>query len=148
MIHKKCYSRQTDCVNHFCLLFSASDLYTMSVFCTPLAPSCPQNSHYTTCIPACSPTCVHLNGPPHCSDSVGCVQGCVCNEGFVQSGSVCVPIQQCGCVERNGARRQVSDDAESLFIDAANPYMGFFFQIQITVYLKSEYDSLFLFSVQ
>ncbi|XP_041804903.1 zonadhesin [Chelmon rostratus] len=72
-------------------------------------PSCPQNSHYTTCIPACSPTCLHLHGPPHCSDNEGCEQGCACDEGFVQTGRICVPIQMCGCVDRNGAMHQFDE---------------------------------------
>ncbi|KAI4809184.1 hypothetical protein KUCAC02_018091 [Chaenocephalus aceratus] len=73
------------------------------------APSCPENSHYTTCVPACSPTCTHLNGPPRCTEDEGCVQGCVCDEGFVQKNRVCVPIEQCGCVERNGNKYDFSD---------------------------------------
>ncbi|KAK5859922.1 hypothetical protein PBY51_021438 [Eleginops maclovinus] len=77
---------------------------------TPVpTPSCPENSHYTTCIPTCSPTCTHLNGPPHCTEDEGCVQGCVCDEGFVQKKRVCVPIQQCGCVDRNGTKYDFSD---------------------------------------
>ncbi|XP_068197093.1 mucin-2 [Antennarius striatus] len=77
---------------------------------TPVStPPCTQNSHYTTCVPACSPTCTDLNGPPRCNDSNGCVEGCVCNEGFVQKGRFCVPIQQCGCVERNGATHQFNE---------------------------------------
>ncbi|XP_070774889.1 uncharacterized protein [Enoplosus armatus] len=73
------------------------------------APSCPENSHYTTCIPACSPTCTHLNGPPHCSDNMGCEQGCVCDEGFVKKGKVCVSIHRCGCVDRNGRKHQFNE---------------------------------------
>ncbi|KAJ4936881.1 hypothetical protein JOQ06_001467 [Pogonophryne albipinna] len=77
---------------------------------TPVpTPSCPENSHYTTCVPACSPTCTHLNGPPRCTEDEGCVQGCVCDEGFVQKKRVCVPIEQCGCVERNGTKYDFSD---------------------------------------
>ncbi|XP_030259603.1 zonadhesin isoform X3 [Sparus aurata] len=72
---------------------------------TPLpTPSCPQNSHYTTCVPACTPTCSHLNGLPHCSDNQRCEPGCVCNEGFVRKNRACVPIQQCGCVDSNGTK--------------------------------------------
>ncbi|CAJ1072158.1 zonadhesin-like [Xyrichtys novacula] len=77
---------------------------------TPVpTPSCPENSHYTTCVPACSPTCSYLNGPPQCSNQV-CAPGCVCDDGFVQKAGVCVPIQQCGCVNSNGTKYQFNDE--------------------------------------
>ncbi|CAB1317601.1 unnamed protein product [Coregonus sp. 'balchen'] len=66
------------------------------------APSCPKNSHYIPCISACQPTCKHLHGPPDCRADEPCVQGCVCEDGFVLKQRVCVPIQQCGCVGSNG----------------------------------------------
>ncbi|XP_071398227.1 zonadhesin [Centroberyx affinis] len=77
---------------------------------TPIpTPSCPENSHYTTCIPACSPTCMNLHGPPGCNVNEPCAQGCVCDDGFVRKRSVCVPIQQCGCVDRNGSKHQFNE---------------------------------------
>ncbi|XP_061653129.1 zonadhesin-like [Phyllopteryx taeniolatus] len=69
---------------------------------TELTPSCQQNSHYNTCIPACSPTCRYLNGPPLCNDNDGCESGCVCDDGYVLKRGNCVPIQQCGCVDGDG----------------------------------------------
>ncbi|XP_038819196.1 zonadhesin-like [Salvelinus namaycush] len=65
-------------------------------------PSCLKNSHYISCISACQPTCKHLHGPPDCRADEPCVQGCVCDDGFVLKQRVCVPIQQCGCVGSNG----------------------------------------------
>ncbi|KAM9427209.1 uncharacterized protein ACWYII_018907 [Salvelinus alpinus] len=65
-------------------------------------PQQDQNSHYISCISACQPTCKHLHGPPDCSADEPCVQGCVCDDGFVLKQRVCVPIQQCGCVGSNG----------------------------------------------
>ncbi|XP_052319618.1 zonadhesin-like isoform X2 [Oncorhynchus keta] len=64
--------------------------------------SCLKNSHYISCISACQPTCKHLHGPPDCHADEPCVQGCVCDDGFVLKQRVCVPIQQCGCVGSNG----------------------------------------------
>uniref|UniRef100_A0A3Q1CVY8 Zonadhesin n=1 Tax=Amphiprion ocellaris TaxID=80972 RepID=A0A3Q1CVY8_AMPOC len=75
----------------------------------PPTPSCRANSHYTTCMPACSPTCADLNGPPHCSDNINCVAGCVCNDGFVKKRRACVPVQQCGCVDRDGTKYQFNE---------------------------------------
>lgn len=72
------------------------------------APLCPPNSHYSPCVPVCSPTCTHLNGPPDCNQDEACKPGCVCNDGFVRKGRVCVPIWQCGCVDENGKKYQVN----------------------------------------
>ncbi|XP_028283392.1 zonadhesin isoform X3 [Parambassis ranga] len=73
-------------------------------------PSCPENSHYSPCVPACRPTCTYLNGPPHCNDNDDCVPGsCVCDNGFVQKRKVCVPVQQCGCVDKNGKKYQFNE---------------------------------------
>ncbi|CDQ88203.1 unnamed protein product [Oncorhynchus mykiss] len=65
-------------------------------------PLCPNNSHFTPCISDCQPTCMHLHGPPDCHSDEHCIQGCVCDDGFVLRQRVCVPTQQCGCVDSNG----------------------------------------------
>nr|XP_046178232.1 IgGFc-binding protein-like isoform X5 [Oncorhynchus gorbuscha] len=65
-------------------------------------PLCPNNSHFAPCISNCQPTCVHLHGPPDCHSDEHCIQGCVCDDGFVLRQRVCVPTQQCGCVDSNG----------------------------------------------
>ncbi|XP_044847312.1 IgGFc-binding protein-like isoform X2 [Mauremys mutica] len=64
-------------------------------FCSP---SCPQNSHYEFCSSSCDLTCSSLYAPVQCTSR--CKEGCVCDEGFVLSGDLCVPFSQCGCLHR------------------------------------------------
>ncbi|KAM4605275.1 zonadhesin [Polymixia lowei] len=56
-----------------------------------------------------TPTCGQLHGPPSCREDASCVQGCVCDDGFVLKGKVCVPIQQCGCVDQNGNKHHFDE---------------------------------------
>ncbi|XP_044847386.1 IgGFc-binding protein-like isoform X2 [Mauremys mutica] len=60
--------------------------------------SCPLNSHYELCSTSCDLTCSNLYAPVQCTTR--CKEGCVCDEGFVLSGDLCVPISQCGCLHR------------------------------------------------
>ncbi|XP_072266261.1 IgGFc-binding protein-like [Pyxicephalus adspersus] len=61
--------------------------------CTP--PSCPENSHFSTCASACPATCVEPQPPQNCS--LPCSEGCECDSGYVISGGTCVPESHCGC---------------------------------------------------
>ncbi|XP_040423240.1 IgGFc-binding protein-like [Cygnus olor] len=63
-----------------------------ATFC-PLA--CPANSHYEPCAAACPATCVDPLAPYTCS--LPCVEGCVCDSGYLLYNDRCVPSQQCGC---------------------------------------------------
>ncbi|KAM3931812.1 zonadhesin-like [Leptodactylus fuscus] len=63
-------------------------------FC-PLA--CPKNSHYTDCTSLCPPTCTNIYAPDLCDKPTTCLEGCVCNDGYVLSGDQCVPLKSCGC---------------------------------------------------
>ncbi|XP_029023842.1 IgGFc-binding protein-like [Betta splendens] len=58
-------------------------------------PVCPTNSHYEFCGTSCPATCSNPSPPAECSSP--CVEACVCNDGFVLSGTECVPQAQCGC---------------------------------------------------
>ncbi|XP_070702802.1 IgGFc-binding protein-like [Pempheris klunzingeri] len=62
--------------------------------CSP--PSCPENSHYEFCGNACPATCENPDAATKCKKS--CVETCVCDEGFLLSGTECVPKAQCGCL--------------------------------------------------
>ncbi|XP_026935335.1 LOW QUALITY PROTEIN: IgGFc-binding protein [Sagmatias obliquidens] len=58
--------------------------------------SCPANSRYELCGPACPASCNPAAVPSNCS-SRPCVEGCVCLPGFVASGGACVATSSCGC---------------------------------------------------
>ncbi|XP_023101598.2 IgGFc-binding protein [Felis catus] len=59
--------------------------------------SCPPNSRYERCGPACPATCNSEATPSNCSGRP-CVEGCVCLPGFVASGGGCVAASSCGCI--------------------------------------------------
>ncbi|XP_030611107.1 IgGFc-binding protein [Archocentrus centrarchus] len=55
---------------------------------------CPANSHYELCGIDCGHTCASSIDET-CEQF--CSEGCFCNEGFVKSGTRCVPVESCGC---------------------------------------------------
>ncbi|XP_062996673.1 IgGFc-binding protein-like [Elgaria multicarinata webbii] len=61
--------------------------------------SCVPNSHYELCARGCGQTCGSIHVPVLCP--AHCQEGCVCDEGFVQSGDQCVPLSQCGCLHQD-----------------------------------------------
>ncbi|XP_054436763.1 IgGFc-binding protein isoform X2 [Pteronotus mesoamericanus] len=58
--------------------------------------SCPANSRYEPCVPACPASCNPSAAPANCSGRP-CVEGCACLPGFVASGGACVAASSCGC---------------------------------------------------
>ncbi|XP_076013062.1 zonadhesin, like [Genypterus blacodes] len=77
-----------------------------SSFC-PLP--CAPNSHYSDCTAPCPPTCSDLF-PIFCHlPPTACVEGCQCNAGFVLSDSHCVPLDKCGCMDKDGEYHDVGD---------------------------------------
>ncbi|XP_054553156.1 IgGFc-binding protein [Talpa occidentalis] len=62
--------------------------------------SCPANSRYEHCSPACPISCNPTGAPSNCSERP-CVEGCVCLPGFVASGDACVAPSSCGCLFEN-----------------------------------------------
>ncbi|XP_054031516.1 IgGFc-binding protein [Dryobates pubescens] len=57
--------------------------------------TCPTNSHYEPCAAACPATCADPMAPASCK--LPCVEGCVCDSGYLLYNDRCVPSQQCGC---------------------------------------------------
>nr|XP_046234028.1 IgGFc-binding protein [Scatophagus argus] len=55
---------------------------------------CPANSHYELCGTDCGHTCA--SSIDATCEQV-CSEGCFCDEGFVRSGTTCVPVERCGC---------------------------------------------------
>ncbi|XP_051569103.1 IgGFc-binding protein-like [Myxocyprinus asiaticus] len=62
-----------------------------STFC-PL--TCPDNSHFESCVPICQPSCTPIP-PNQCSGP--CSEGCLCDPGYVLSAGMCVKADTCGC---------------------------------------------------
>ncbi|XP_047461425.1 IgGFc-binding protein-like [Mugil cephalus] len=73
-------------------------------------PKCPEHSHYEHCASACPATCSNPNAPSNCNSP--CTETCVCDEGFVLSGTKCVPKNQCGCTY------------EGLYVEAGTSFWG------------------------
>ncbi|XP_059181102.1 alpha-tectorin-like [Centropristis striata] len=55
---------------------------------------CPANSHYELCGTDCGHTCASSTDAT-CEQV--CSEGCFCDEGFLRSGTRCVPVESCGC---------------------------------------------------
>uniref|UniRef100_A0A665WKG4 Si:ch211-39f2.3 n=1 Tax=Echeneis naucrates TaxID=173247 RepID=A0A665WKG4_ECHNA len=55
---------------------------------------CPANSHYELCGTDCGHTCA--SSIDATCERV-CSEGCFCDEGFLRSGTTCVPVESCGC---------------------------------------------------
>ncbi|XP_067299058.1 zonadhesin, like isoform X1 [Pseudorasbora parva] len=68
---------------------------------------CPVGSHYEPCGTACPASCQDPGSEGTCTKP--CVEGCVCDPGFVLSGDECVPFSECGCTDRNNNYRPVGD---------------------------------------
>ncbi|XP_016339668.1 zonadhesin-like, partial [Sinocyclocheilus anshuiensis] len=68
---------------------------------------CPVGSHYEPCGSACPASCQDPGSEGTCSEP--CVEGCVCDPGFVLSGDKCVPFSECGCTDRDNNYRPVGD---------------------------------------
>ncbi|XP_061808679.1 IgGFc-binding protein [Nerophis lumbriciformis] len=62
--------------------------------CAEKTLSCPVNSHYKSCGTACPATC---EAPFISSCNLACVEGCLCDPGFILDGDTCVHPSQCGC---------------------------------------------------
>ncbi|XP_075794395.1 IgGFc-binding protein-like isoform X3 [Pelodiscus sinensis] len=68
------------------------DSWRNATFCPIL---CQPNSHYEACTAACPATCANPRAPASCS--LPCVEGCVCDSGYLLYNDGCVPSSQCGC---------------------------------------------------
>lgn len=67
----------------------------MCIVCVFVVPSCPVNSHYSSCMTVCQPQCAPARGQRDCNQH--CVEGCQCDQGYVLNGKSCILNQNCGC---------------------------------------------------
>lgn len=84
---------------HFKVFCNYLSIYKDSFFPLCTAMKCPMNSYYEICSTSCPATCKDLAPPPNCKDQ--CEEGCTCKEGFILSGGLCVPFEQCGCIHED-----------------------------------------------
>nr|XP_025045216.1 zonadhesin [Pelodiscus sinensis] len=70
--------------------------------------NCPPGSTYTPCASPCPSSCTDLGAPNSCL-SLPCVEACACNEGYILSGDMCVPLSQCGCTASDGRYHLVGE---------------------------------------
>uniref|UniRef100_A0A6I8RRU0 Provisional ortholog of Fc fragment of IgG-binding protein n=1 Tax=Xenopus tropicalis TaxID=8364 RepID=A0A6I8RRU0_XENTR len=61
--------------------------------------TCPENSHFESCVDLCTTSCSSLYDTSICPTS--CSEGCECDEGYLFQGGQCVPPKQCGCYMSN-----------------------------------------------
>ncbi|KAM8953099.1 IgGFc-binding protein-like [Pelodytes ibericus] len=71
--------------------------------------TCPTHSHYSTCVSLCPSTCNDIFAPAVCDKPNKCVEGCVCNDGYVLSNSKCVTLKSCGCRDEKDNYYSVDD---------------------------------------
>uniref|UniRef100_A0AAV2MDK8 VWFD domain-containing protein n=1 Tax=Knipowitschia caucasica TaxID=637954 RepID=A0AAV2MDK8_KNICA len=62
------------------------------------AMNCQPHSHFEECASPCQPTCPFTEPDKFCITL--CVEGCVCDQGYVLSAGVCIPKENCGCSYR------------------------------------------------
>ncbi|KAM6156401.1 zonadhesin [Erethizon dorsatum] len=89
-----------------CALAGQAPDWRNSTFCPP---RCPPNSSYSPCARPCPATCLSLSTPKDCPAALPCTEGCECQKGHVLSGTSCVPLSQCGCVEPQGFYHPVGE---------------------------------------
>lgn len=65
--------------------------------------SCPANEIYTPCGAKCEPTCENPNRNNMICPFI-CLEGCICDEGFVRSNGSCIPARDCPKGEANVKR--------------------------------------------
>lgn len=98
--------------NHFISLLThcSGSFNTTPLFLFLPAIKCPVGSHYEPCGSACPASCQDPGSEGTCSEP--CVEGCVCDPGFVLSGDKCVPFSECGCTDRDNNYRPVSSSED------------------------------------
>uniref|UniRef100_G3T752 Zonadhesin n=1 Tax=Loxodonta africana TaxID=9785 RepID=G3T752_LOXAF len=64
---------------------------------------CPAYSSYTHCVPSCPPSCGDLKGQCEGTKLLStCLEGCICNPGYVLRDDQCVLRNQCSCRDAEG----------------------------------------------
>ncbi|KAL7982948.1 hypothetical protein Chor_013554 [Crotalus horridus] len=115
---------QEGCIYDLCALFNDTELLCQALeayaqLCqeekvdlgrwrqeTGCSMACPAHTSYQPCMTACPASCANMAAPSSCE--APCVEGCASAPGYVLSGLVNVPYDQCGCLS-HGQYYQVNE---------------------------------------
>uniref|UniRef100_A0AAZ1WZ66 VWFD domain-containing protein n=1 Tax=Oreochromis aureus TaxID=47969 RepID=A0AAZ1WZ66_OREAU len=71
---------------------------------------CPANSHFESEGTGCPATCINPNSTHNCP--LPAQESCICDSGYILSGGVCVPHDECGCSFEGRYYRSGQTDGE------------------------------------
>ncbi|GAB1290326.1 Zonadhesin [Apodemus speciosus] len=101
-----CKGGDIHCQNFKCPLGTeCKDIVDGSSNCAKIALKCPAHSHHTDCLPSCIPSCSNVNDRCEVTSLKSpstCIEGCLCQSGFVFSKDKCVPRTRCSCKDSQG----------------------------------------------
>ncbi|NP_001100604.2 zonadhesin precursor [Rattus norvegicus] len=101
-----CKGGDIHCLNFKCPLGTeCKDSVDGNSNCAKIVLQCPAHSYHTNCLPSCIPSCSNVNGRcefTSLKNPSTCIEGCLCQSGFVFNKDKCVHRTQCGCKDSQG----------------------------------------------
>ncbi|WAR09836.1 SSPO-like protein [Mya arenaria] len=73
---------------------------------------CPPNQEFSSCISSCPMTCENMHDSISCNTTT-CVEGCICQPGYVKEGNDCVLKADCPCYHGSKAYKEGENTCRS-----------------------------------